>query len=149
MLKEQFFQPYLGPDIGYVLLIARVKGQVVVIRKNRPAWQAGRINFPGGKIEPNESPLEAAVREMAEETGVALTMDQLRPVGLMAKDGAFAIFAFAAESDDFSRVQSLTDEEVSLLDVSELSSPQCLDSLAWLYDRAFNGHSACERFEFR
>jgi 8-oxo-dGTP diphosphatase len=44
---------------------------VVLIRKKKPAWQAGRLNGPGGKIEDGETPLEAMVREFREETGVA------------------------------------------------------------------------------
>jgi 8-oxo-dGTP pyrophosphatase MutT (NUDIX family) len=35
-------------------------------RDGNPPW-----TFPGGKAEPGETPAEAAVRETAEETGVA------------------------------------------------------------------------------
>ncbi len=45
-------------------------GRVLVCHKDRPAWMAGRINLPGGKIEPGETPVEAAVRELKEETGL-------------------------------------------------------------------------------
>jgi 8-oxo-dGTP diphosphatase len=37
-------------------------------RDGNPPW-----TFPGGKAEPGETPAEAAVRETAEETGVAVT----------------------------------------------------------------------------
>lgn len=41
-------------------------------RKDRPEWQAGRLNGVGGKIEPGESHNSAAamVREFFEETGI-------------------------------------------------------------------------------
>lgn len=42
---------------------------VLLIKKNRPAWQKGRINGIGGKIEKNEAPHVAMVREFEEETG--------------------------------------------------------------------------------
>jgi 8-oxo-dGTP pyrophosphatase MutT (NUDIX family) len=42
---------------------------VLLICKNRPDWQAGRLNGLGGKIEDGESPLTAVGREFAEETG--------------------------------------------------------------------------------
>lgn len=46
---------------------------VVLIQKTKPKWQAGKFNGIGGKIEPNESPAEAQVREFEEETGVKIT----------------------------------------------------------------------------
>ena len=44
-------------------------GRVLLIRKKR-GLGAGKINGPGGKIEPGETALEAAVRETQEEIGV-------------------------------------------------------------------------------
>ena len=41
--------------------------RVLLIRKRRPAWQAGMLNGLGGKIEPGESPLDAMRREFREE----------------------------------------------------------------------------------
>jgi 8-oxo-dGTP diphosphatase len=47
---------------GKVLLQRRAPGRV---------W-AGRLNGPGGKVDPGETPEAAVVREVAEETGVRL-----------------------------------------------------------------------------
>lgn len=47
---------------GKYLLQQRTSGQVL----------AGKWEFPGGKIEPGESPAMAAVRETREETGLAV-----------------------------------------------------------------------------
>ena len=46
--------------------------RVVLIEKRKPAWQAGRLNGVGGKIEPGETPEQAIARECAEECGVGL-----------------------------------------------------------------------------
>jgi mutator protein MutT len=53
-----------------VAVIADPRGVLVVRRRDRvPPWV-----FPGGKIEPDETPAEAAVREVAEETGVEVSV---------------------------------------------------------------------------
>jgi 8-oxo-dGTP diphosphatase len=41
-------------------------GSVLLIRKKR-GLGAGKINAPGGRLEPGETPLEAAIRETREE----------------------------------------------------------------------------------
>lgn len=44
-------------------------GRALLIRKKR-GLGAGKINAPGGKLEPGEGALEAAIRETQEEVGV-------------------------------------------------------------------------------
>lgn len=43
---------------------------VVLIKKNRPALQVGKLNGVGGKVEAGESYHDAMVREFSEEAGV-------------------------------------------------------------------------------
>jgi 8-oxo-dGTP diphosphatase len=42
--------------------------KVLLVRKVKPAWQEGRWNGIGGKIEPDETPRGAMDREWREET---------------------------------------------------------------------------------
>jgi 8-oxo-dGTP diphosphatase len=51
------------------LCFVRRGDEVLLIRKKR-GLGAGKINGPGGRIEPGESPAECAVRETAEEVGI-------------------------------------------------------------------------------
>lgn len=53
----------------YVLGFAFNFGRVLLLKKQSPEWQRGRLNGVGGKIEAGETPIEAMVREFAEETG--------------------------------------------------------------------------------
>jgi len=44
--------------------------KVLLIKKNKPKWQRGKLNGIGGKIEQEESPISAMVREFKEEAGI-------------------------------------------------------------------------------
>ena len=67
-----------------VLTFVRDAGRLLLITKKR-GLGAGKVNAPGGRIEPGETALEAAVRETEEEVGVT-------PLGLL-EAGTLA-FAF-------------------------------------------------------
>ncbi|GHE19512.1 hypothetical protein GCM10017767_00330 [Halomonas urumqiensis] len=45
------------------------QGKVLMVRRARPP-NAGRLAFPGGKVEPGETVAEAVERELTEETGI-------------------------------------------------------------------------------
>ena len=57
------------PTVRATLLFVVRAGQVLLIRKKR-GLGAGKINGPGGKLDPGETPLQAALRETDEEVGV-------------------------------------------------------------------------------
>jgi 8-oxo-dGTP diphosphatase len=59
---------------------------VVLIRKTRPSWCRGKLNGLGGSIEPNETPVQAMVREFKEESGISTTIDQWSPWMVLAGD---------------------------------------------------------------
>lgn len=65
------------PDVRGTLLFLLDGNRVLLIRKKR-GHGAGKINGPGGKIDPGETPLEAALRETREETGVVVPGASLR-----------------------------------------------------------------------
>lgn len=55
----------------YVVVYAPAKtGRMPMVLKNKPDFLKGVLNLPGGKLEEGESSLEAAARELKEETGI-------------------------------------------------------------------------------
>jgi len=66
MIREPVDWENWTPGIRATLMFVVDGGRVLLIRKKRGIG-AGKINGPGGKIDPGESPLESAVRESQEE----------------------------------------------------------------------------------
>lgn len=58
------------PGERATLLFVIRDGQILLIRKKR-GLGAGKINGPGGRLEPGETPAQAAIRETQEELCVA------------------------------------------------------------------------------
>ena len=61
-------------------------GRWLLHRRPEGKQHAGLWEFPGGKVESDESPILALVREVREELGVTLSADALRPLAF-ADDG--------------------------------------------------------------
>ena len=51
-------------------------GRLLVVRRGTPP-DAGSWSLPGGRVEPGETPAEAVVREVAEETGLRVRAGEL------------------------------------------------------------------------
>jgi len=56
------------------------EGRVLIAQRPAGKEHAGLWEFPGGKVEPGESPEAALVRELAEELGVAIDPSALEPL---------------------------------------------------------------------
>jgi 8-oxo-dGTP diphosphatase len=68
--------------IVYVSAVVLTDGEGRVLLAQRPEGRtmAGLWEFPGGKIEPGETPEEALIRELKEELDIALVPGHLAPL---------------------------------------------------------------------
>lgn len=67
-------------EVGVLCFIIQ-EGQILLIHKKR-GLGAGKINGPGGRLEPGEAPEQGAIRETQEEVG--LTPTGLKKAGELA-----------------------------------------------------------------
>lgn len=60
------------------VLIVRDDGCILLMKRSAgSAWQAGKWDLPGGKIDPGEGFAEALLREAIEETGLSITLERV------------------------------------------------------------------------
>jgi 8-oxo-dGTP diphosphatase len=62
------------------------EGRVLIAKRPDGKPMAGLWEFPGGKIEPDESPEQTVVREMREELGVVIQESALSPFVFASHD---------------------------------------------------------------
>lgn len=113
--------------------------KVLLINKNRPDWQKGKINGIGGKIERNETPKAAISREVLEETRLVIQKKEWKEMGVhKGKDWNVYIFTTVYKYNP-SDAQTMTDEKIAWYSISRLPNtiisnltwfiPLCKDSL--------------------
>ncbi|UAK22958.1 NUDIX domain-containing protein [Sphingomonas nostoxanthinifaciens] len=104
-----------APRSAGVLLYRRTGAvpEVLLVLPGGPFWRGrdvGAWQIPKGAIEPGETPLAAAIREVGEELGVTLT-DVPRPLAQVRQAGGKWVEAFTLEQDvDPDAVVSITFE---------------------------------------
>lgn len=76
---------FLEPRQAQVMLLPRIGGDVVLVRAHRPLLGGALLELPAGCAEPGETPVEAARRELREETGITVSdLARFRPLPPLA-----------------------------------------------------------------
>jgi len=126
---------------------------VALVRKNKPTWQAGKLNGIGGKVEPGEYPAQAMAREFKEETGAIIdefTWYQFATLygpdsqeDHISRKGAFCVHFFSAFITDKKQhlaniVSTQEDEEIVVLPINAINLDNAIPNLTWLIPMAFS-----------
>lgn len=105
-------------------------GRLLVVRRGRPPGQ-GLWSLPGGRVEPGEDDAAAVVREVAEETGLAVAAGEL--VGMVRREapggGTYVIRDYACTplpgpgepvaGDDAAEARWVSDAELRALPTTD------------------------------
>lgn len=101
-----------GEILATLMFIVR-DGQILLIEKKR-GLGAGKINGPGGKIDPGETPLEAVIRETQEELHISpLHPRKLGELHFVMSDCP-DILCHVYRAEDFTGTPTETDEAVPI-----------------------------------
>ena len=101
------------PQMHATLLFIFQGDEVLLIRKKR-GLGAGKINGPGGKIDPGETPEQCAIRETQEELGVrGAGLTDLGLLRFQFTDG-LGLLCHVFRADSFTGEAVETDEAVPL-----------------------------------
>ncbi len=79
MTAADTVNPSVPPLIQVAIGILRGPQGILIARRPDQAVMGGLWEFPGGKIEADETPAQALVREFEEELGLAVVVDQPLP----------------------------------------------------------------------
>ncbi|MDC0949137.1 8-oxo-dGTP diphosphatase [Gammaproteobacteria bacterium] len=133
------------PTMWATLLVARRHGEILLIEKQR-GLGAGKITAPGGKIEPGETALAAAIREVKEEVGLNIhSADEVGTLRFHFLDG-LRLHCRVFLSDDFSGKASNSDEAIPFW-CAETAIPydqMWQDDRYWLPAILRGHHFSCE-----
>jgi 8-oxo-dGTP diphosphatase len=127
----------------------KYRANVLLIRKLKPAWQAGRLNGVGGKVEPGESDAEAMVREFHEETGWVTSPVEWRQIAEVVSGDAEIVF-FRRRVDlgvrEFRAAFSTSPEAEQLVVIhwADAEAAGALPNLSWLLPLARYEHDVYE-----
>jgi len=107
--------------------------RVILVRKQRPAWQKGALNGPGGHIENGESMHEAISREFKEEVGIETNPYVWRhKVTIQGSGWRVYFLSIELPHDTFYEAKTVTDERVSIISTRELNKFTMINNLRWL-----------------
>jgi len=114
--------------------------RVLLIQKQRPDWQKGKLNLPGGHIEPDEDGPLCVAREFEEEAGIWIIPEEWRSIGKIVNEGHYTVDILTTiyhENVHGPIKFGITDEEVMWCDVNALPET-VISNLHWLIPFALN-----------
>ena len=124
-------------------LFSEIGNHVILIEKQKPDWQKGKLNAIGGKIEEGESAIEAMRREFKEEAG--LDISDWTPFcvltgndeAYLTNGGSFEVHFFSHFSDDAYKAETVESEQVICCPTKDIHNlTYIIPNLKWLVPMA-------------
>ncbi len=106
--------------VGFV--INKSHKLVLLINKNRPAWQKGALNGLGGRLQESETPNEGIARSVNREANIETNAEQWRKIGSIENDGDVIYFLTTVYDGETADATTMTDEQIEWFPLKNLPS---------------------------
>ncbi len=127
-----------GPIIKAASACVWREGKVLLVQRGQPPG-AGFWSLPGGKLEPGEEPIVAAVRELREETGLSADLSILVGVyPIRMADRGFDIHCFAGFAHDGEAKAASDARAIKWVTPAEAVTLELAPNIGAAITRAFN-----------
>ena len=128
--------------MNYVLGFAIQDGKVLMIEKNRPDWQAGKLNGIGGKVEESDlCPLYAMVREFSEETGIETIDSDWKYITAIHVNNIDSIHIYKSTTIEFiGKHTDMTDEKLRVCYLNDILRRllKTVSNVPWIINMLFD-----------
>ncbi len=124
-------------ELTNMCMLHRKDGRVLVQNRRKGNWDG--LTFPGGHVEPSESLVDSAIREMQEETG--LTIRHPRLIGAknwMQDDGGRYIVLMYTASEYEGELHSSDEGRVCWMTLEEMKAGHMADGMELYLDVFFD-----------
>ena len=123
--KKQWFDVFQKRVSSATMILENESGEALIVKANyKEYW-----TFPGGMIDTDETPLQAAVREVSEEVGLAIDPATVRFVAIVDRKSSFLetyqfIFKASLAHDQLTHIHLQTSEidEYALVSKAQVAS---------------------------
>ena len=121
--------------LGFMFNYSRT--EVALIRKARPAEQAGNLNGIGGHIDRGETPEAAMVREFREEAAYQTLEHEWKLFAIKQQEMQWKVFCFCT-SGQLDLLKTVTDEPICFMAITKLLTTESRMNadLIWLIPMA-------------
>ena len=120
-------------------LFSENRDRIILVKKNRPDWQIGKLNGIGGHIEEDELPLDCMIREFEEEAGVLIPDWEHFCTITDKKDFQVEFFRSFKSEDTLKKCRTVTDEIIINTAISDIPVYyDVIENLKWIIPLALS-----------
>jgi 8-oxo-dGTP diphosphatase len=108
--------------LKFTICFIKQADKILLLNREKPSWM-GMWNGVGGKIEPNETPRESIMREVAEETGIILETIEFKGLVTWLVDGirVGGMYTYLAQLPDNYAYETPVKTDEGILDWKDLN----------------------------